>query len=67
MQLFLYSLSVKVLEWHFQLSEDITLAKIDYNRVEAGLHISLKQSCCILGHCEQIHTNEYHLMQLHAV
>ena len=43
----------------FSFSKDNTLAKIDYNKVETGLHISLKQCYCILGHCEQTHTYEY--------
>lgn len=29
-----------------------------------GLHVSLKQHYYILGHCEQIHTNEHHLTRL---
>ena len=33
-------------------SEDITQAKIDYNRVEAGLCIFLKHRYCILGNFE---------------
>ena len=41
-------------------SEDITLTKIDYNRGEADL----KHRYCILGHCEQIHTNEYRRTRL---
>ena len=41
----------------FSFTEDITLAKIDYNRGEAGL----KHRYRILGHCEQIHTYEYRL------
>ena len=36
----------------FSFSEDITQAKIDYNRVEAGLHIFLKHLYCILGNFE---------------
>ena len=50
-------LSAKVLERHFfNFSEDITLTKIDNNRVEFDLHVSLKHHDYILGHCEQIHT-----------
>ena len=41
----------------FNFSEDITLAKIDYNWGEAGL----KHRYCILGHWEQIYTYEYRL------
>ena len=48
----------------FGFSQDNTLTKIDYNRVEAGLHVSLKQRYCILGHCEQIHSYEYRLTRL---
>ena len=48
----------------FSFSKDKTLAKIDYNKVETGLHISLKQCYCILGHCEQTHTYEYCLTWL---
>ena len=36
----------------FSFSEDITQAKIDYNRVEAGLCIFLKHRYCILGNFE---------------
>ena len=41
-------------------TEDITLAKIDYNRGEAGL----KQHYRTLGHCEQIHMYKYRLTRL---
>ena len=44
----------------FSFFEDITLAKIDFNRGEAGL----EHHYCILGHCEQIHTYEYRLPRL---
>ena len=50
----------EVLEGIFSFFEDITLAKIDFNRGEAGL----KHHYCILGHCEQIHTYEYRLPRL---
>ena len=43
----------KVLEYGiFSFSEDITQAKIDYNRVEADLCIFLKHRYCILGNFE---------------
>ena len=48
----------------FSYSECKTLAKIDYNRVEASLHLPLKQRYCILGHRQQIHTCEYGLTRL---
>ena len=38
----------------FSFSEDITLAKIECNKVEAGLHVFLKHHYSILGHCEHI-------------
>ena len=52
-------LCAKVSVWNgiFSFSEDISLAKIDYNRGEEGL----KQRYCILGHWEKIHTYEYRL------
>ena len=52
----------KVSIWNgiFSISEDATLVKIDYNRGEADL----KHRYCILGHCEQIHTNEYRRTRL---
>ena len=55
-------LCAKVSVWNgiFSFSEDISLAKIDYNRGEAGL----KHRYCILGHWEQIHTYEYRLTRL---
>ena len=55
-------LCAKVSVWNgiFSFSEDITLAKIDYNGEEADL----KHRYCILGHWEQIHTYEYCLARL---
>ena len=55
-------LCAKVSVWNgiFSFSEDISHAKIDYNRGEAGL----KHRYCILGHWEQIHTYEYRLTRL---
>ena len=44
----------------FSFSEDISLAKIDYDRGEAGL----KHRYYILGHWEQIHTYEYRLTRM---
>ena len=55
---------MKVWNSIFSFSRDNTLAKINYNRVEPGLHVSLKQHYYILGHCEQIHTYEYCLTRL---
>ena len=46
-----YSYNDLLLERHFSFSEDISLAKIDYYRGEAGL----KHRYSILGHWEQIH------------
>ena len=43
----------------FLIVEDNTLSKIDYNRVEARLHVSRKQRLCILVCCKQIHIYEY--------
>ena len=48
----------------FAFPKTTLLPKSDYNKVEAILHVSLKQRCCILGHCEQIYTYEYRLMRL---
>ena len=48
----------------FSFSEDKTLAKIDYNRVEPRLYVSLKQRQCILGYCKQIDTYKYRLTRL---
>ena len=55
-------LCAKVSVWNgiSSFSEDISLAKIDYNMGEAGL----KHCYCILGHWEQIHMYEYCLMRL---
>ena len=55
-------LCAKVSVWNGTLSfsEDISLAKIDFNRGEAGL----KHRNCILGHWEQIHSYEYRVTRL---
>ena len=55
-------LGAKVSVWNgiFSFSKDISLAKIDFKRGEAGL----KHRYCILGHWEQIHTYEYRLTRL---
>ena len=57
-------LSLTVLEQHFWFFQRQHSCKIVYNRVEGGLYVSLKQHFRILGHCEQIHTNEHHLTRL---
>ena len=62
---FNYLLCAKVSVWNgiFRFSEDISLAKIDYNRGEAGL----KQCYCILGHWEQIHISSYATAELGGI
>ena len=65
MQLFLkWPFKCQNLKRIFSFSEDNTFAKIDYNREEPRLHVSLKQRWCILGCCKQIHAYEYRLTRL---